>query len=92
MNLLLGKGGLTINRQQVQNGEYGLNLNSIKGINKMGDVELAIAEFFEENALRPYTNVVFKASKATDNAIYATVNGVKYVWNAAKKTWEVIAK
>lgn len=92
MNLLLGKGGLTINQQQAQNGDYGLNLNSIKGINKMGDVELAVAEFFEENALGPYTNVVFKASKATDNAIYATVDGVKYVWNAAKKTWEVITK
>lgn len=91
MGLLMG-GGLTVTKQQAQSGSYGLNLNSIQGINKMGDCELAIAEFFEQYALAPSFKVTFKLSSATDKGITATARGMKYAWNAAKKTWQYLGE
>lgn len=86
MNLLLGKSQITLNSNQAK--EYGFNINSIRNMNKVGDAELAIASFFQTFVLQPTVDVTFKMHNATQNGITATVNGMIYVWNSAKKVWE----
>jgi hypothetical protein len=38
--------------------------------------------------LKPTVDVTFKLQNATQKGITATVNGMVYVWNSAKKVWE----
>jgi hypothetical protein len=84
----------TTNRQQyhkdVRTGS--LNADCIKGMNMVGDGEIAVAQFLQKYVLDPYTNVIFKLQKGTENGITATVNDAVYVWNAAKKMWQAIKK
>ena len=84
----------TTNRQQyhkdVRTGS--LNADCIKGMNMVGDGEIAVAQFLQKYVLDSYTNVNFKLQEGTENGITATVNGAVYVWNAAKKMWQAIKK
>ena len=86
MNLQLGKSQITLNSNQAA--AYGFNINSIRNMNKVGDAELAIASFFQTFMLQPTVDVTFKLHNATQKGITATVNGMVYVWNSAKKVWE----
>jgi hypothetical protein len=61
-------------------------------MNMVGDGEIAVAQFLQKYVLDPYTNVIFKLQKGTENGITATVNDAVYVWNAAKKMWQAIKK